>query len=383
MADEPLLLHSLSEHGELIFGALDAGAPRRIVEIGSETGGFSKELLDWAGRNGATLVTVEPYPTPEVRRLAADVAHFELVDRRAARPRSADIEPGRRLRDRRRPQPLDRAARAAQAAYASGARPLAILHDVGWPCARRDQYYAPARAPRRGAPAALVRERAATPTAASSSTSAGSRPSSSSRSRARRAASATACSPPSRTSSPSTPGSSTARSTRSSASATCSPADAPYAAAPAASCSTRGTAATLLARLERNRVRLYARVARAAGPAAPRRAAGGRRGRSSWRTGSRRSRRRTRRCGSSGRACASGFRAERPRTARLTFRHGRACSNRGGERRGGLGQPGTRAPPRRHRGPRPREDVPHPEAAGAHAQGAGAASAPADAPTTS
>src|SRR3954447_14573188 len=81
--DEPLLLHSLSEHRELIFGALEAARPRRIVEIGSETGGFSKELLDWAGEHGATLVTVEPYPTPEVRELAATVEHFELVTGRS------------------------------------------------------------------------------------------------------------------------------------------------------------------------------------------------------------------------------------------------------------------------------------------------------------
>jgi hypothetical protein len=30
-----------------------------------------------------------------------------------------------------------------RAAYAEGRAPLTILHDVAWPCARRDQYYAP------------------------------------------------------------------------------------------------------------------------------------------------------------------------------------------------------------------------------------------------
>src|SRR5215210_588730 len=90
--DEPLLLHSLSEHGELIFGALDVARPQRIVEIGSETGGFSKELLDWAGANGATLVTVEPYPTPEIRELAESVDHFELVARRSPGA-FAELEP--------------------------------------------------------------------------------------------------------------------------------------------------------------------------------------------------------------------------------------------------------------------------------------------------
>src|SRR4051812_27296425 len=91
--DEPLLLHSLSEHGELIFAALDAGGPRRIVEIGSETGGFSKQLLDWAGDRGATLVTVEPHPTAEVRELAAVTPHFELVVGRSPGV-LAKIEPG-------------------------------------------------------------------------------------------------------------------------------------------------------------------------------------------------------------------------------------------------------------------------------------------------
>jgi hypothetical protein len=145
MADEPLLLHSLSEHGELIFGALDAARPRRIVEIGSETGGFSKELLDWAGANGAVLATVEPFPTPELRRLAHEVEHFELVEGRSPgalegiEPADAYVIDG----DHNHWTVL----RELRAAYAGDRAPLAILHDVGWPCARRDQYYAPDSVP--------------------------------------------------------------------------------------------------------------------------------------------------------------------------------------------------------------------------------------------
>ena len=148
MADEPLLLHSLSEHGELIFGALDAARPRRVVEIGSETGGFSKELLDWAGRNGATLVTVEPYPTPEVRELAATTEHFELITGRSPGV-LAEIEPGDAY-------VIDgdhnhwTVTAELRSAYADGREPLAILHDVAWPCARRDQYYAPHAIPAEG-----------------------------------------------------------------------------------------------------------------------------------------------------------------------------------------------------------------------------------------
>ena len=147
MADEPLLLHSLSEHGALIFAALEAAAPRRIVEIGSETGGFSKELLDWAGEHGATLATVEPYPTAEIRELAEQVPHFELVAGRSPGV-LAEIEPGDAY-------VIDgdhnhwTVRRELEAAFAQGG-PLAILHDVGWPCARRDQYYAPRAIPEDG-----------------------------------------------------------------------------------------------------------------------------------------------------------------------------------------------------------------------------------------
>ena len=143
--DEPLLLHSLSEHGELIFGALDAAQPRRVVEIGSETGGFSKALLDWAGANGATLVTVEPHPTPEIRALAGELDHFELVTGRSPAA-LAEIEPADAY-------VIDgdhnywTVIRELRTAYAAGNAPLAILHDVGWPCGRRDQYYAPGALP--------------------------------------------------------------------------------------------------------------------------------------------------------------------------------------------------------------------------------------------
>jgi hypothetical protein len=142
---EPLLLHSLSEHGELILAALGIARPKRIVEVGSETGGFSKELLDWAGANGATLATVEPFPTPELRRLAGAVEHFELIDGRSpaaladAAPADAYVLDGDHNHWT--------VSGELEAAYAGGNRPLAILHDVGWPCARRDFYYSPGSLP--------------------------------------------------------------------------------------------------------------------------------------------------------------------------------------------------------------------------------------------
>src|SRR5437660_3522662 len=81
--EEPLLLHSLLEHRDLVFGCLEAAAPRRIVEIGSETGGFTKALIDWAAERGAAVATVEPIPTHEIRRLADANEAFTLVEGRS------------------------------------------------------------------------------------------------------------------------------------------------------------------------------------------------------------------------------------------------------------------------------------------------------------
>ena len=145
MADDDILIYSLSEHRDLIFRCLEAVEPRRVVEIGSEAGGMTRELARWAAEKGAYAVTVEPFPIDEVRELDARSEHFSLVEGRS-------------------PEALERIEQAdvylidgdhnhwtvlheLRAVYSGAVAPLAVLHDVGWPCARRDQYYSVAALP--------------------------------------------------------------------------------------------------------------------------------------------------------------------------------------------------------------------------------------------
>src|SRR5205807_9113807 len=78
---------------------------------------------------------------PEIRRLAQANAHFDLIEGRspAALPAGADayIIDG--------DHNYWTVSRELEIAFRGEA--LAILHDVGWPCARRDQYYAPEALP--------------------------------------------------------------------------------------------------------------------------------------------------------------------------------------------------------------------------------------------
>jgi hypothetical protein len=147
MADDDILIYSLSEHRDLIFRCLEAAEPRRVVEIGSEAGGMTRELARWASEKGARVVTVEPFPIDEVREMDARSEHFSLVEGRS--PEALErIEPADAYLidgDHNHWTVLHE----LRAIYREGeaSPPLAILHDVGWPCARRDQYYSVAALP--------------------------------------------------------------------------------------------------------------------------------------------------------------------------------------------------------------------------------------------
>jgi len=110
--------------------------------VWGETGGFTKELVIWAAERTAQVVTIEPYPTPEINRLAEDSSNFELINGRSPAalrelaPADAYVVDGDHNHWT--------VSRELEAIFdGAGGTPIAILHDVGWPCARRDQYYAP------------------------------------------------------------------------------------------------------------------------------------------------------------------------------------------------------------------------------------------------
>ncbi len=137
MTDD-VLIYSLSEHRDLIFDLLGAVGPKRVVEIGSEAAGMTREMVAWAEQHDAQFAAVEPFPIAEVRAMADRSPSFELVEGRS--PEALDgVEPaGVYLVDGDHNHWT--VLRELRAIYSRG-EPLTILHDVGWPCARRDQYY--------------------------------------------------------------------------------------------------------------------------------------------------------------------------------------------------------------------------------------------------
>jgi len=143
---EPLLLHSLTIFEPLLEACLDAVAPKRVGEIGSETGGTTKLLVDWARRHDATVWTVEPFPAHDLLELEDQAAPLTVVRGRSPEALAEAPECGVWLIDGDHNYWTVR--QECQRAAADGS--LAILHDVAWPCARRDQYYDPTAIPPEG-----------------------------------------------------------------------------------------------------------------------------------------------------------------------------------------------------------------------------------------
>lgn len=145
----PLLIHSMRELSSLILPALAAAHARRIVEVGAEHGGMSSMLADYVSQAQGELISVDPAPSPAFVEWLADnpqVTHLPLPSLEVlAEIGSADAW---FLDGDHNWYTVFNELALIRAAAQRDRRPLLVfLHDIGWPCARRDFYYAPDRIP--------------------------------------------------------------------------------------------------------------------------------------------------------------------------------------------------------------------------------------------
>jgi hypothetical protein len=148
--DDSLLLYSLKEFDELIVRCLAVVGPGTIVEVGAEVGGSTTMLAEWAAEHEARLVCIEPHPSPELRELAAAAEHFQLVEGRSPQALE-DLEPADVYLldgDHNYYTASGELERIYGARPGGAIPPLTLMHDVGWPSGRRDQYSAPELLPR-------------------------------------------------------------------------------------------------------------------------------------------------------------------------------------------------------------------------------------------
>jgi hypothetical protein len=144
-----LYLHSMANFDPVIEGALDIVAGRRLVEVGAEGAIFSSFLADYARRHDGDVRCVDPAPSDALRDLAAREDGVTLLEEFSPpaldQLQDADVYV---LDGDHNWHIVSGELRALRDRLLDPERPaLVILHDVQWPCARRDTYYAPERIP--------------------------------------------------------------------------------------------------------------------------------------------------------------------------------------------------------------------------------------------
>jgi hypothetical protein len=144
-----LLIHSISEFSELVLGVLELAGARHVVEIGAEYGGMSERMAEQLALREGRLTSIDPSPKPEFLAWAAGNAHVDHVAKPSleAIPTLGDVDAWVIDGDHNYYTVLHELCGAAALSKRDGKPFLAVLHDVAWPCARRDFYYAPDRIP--------------------------------------------------------------------------------------------------------------------------------------------------------------------------------------------------------------------------------------------
>lgn len=140
--------HSMATMIELIEPILTAAEVRSVAEVGAYAGDFTEVLLGWAERAGARVIAIDPLPQPDLVELSEERAELDLISETSADALGRIEWPDAVIIDGDHNYHTVSEELRRIADRAAGSRmPLLLLHDVGWPHARRDAYYAPERIP--------------------------------------------------------------------------------------------------------------------------------------------------------------------------------------------------------------------------------------------
>ncbi len=146
MAD--LLLHSMAELAEIVLPVLELAGAKVTVEVGAEHGTMTRLLIEHAASQSGRLIAIDPQPTAATRALFAGHAHADLRE-----DLSLDVLPTVAADaylidgDHNYYTVLHESEIIWNRCRQDGRPFLVLYHDVGWPCGRRDLYYAPDRIP--------------------------------------------------------------------------------------------------------------------------------------------------------------------------------------------------------------------------------------------
>lgn len=139
---------SLANLAELVLSLLEAAGARSVLEVGAEHGHLTRELLAWAAPRDARVAVIDPEPQPRLLELLERDPAPSLI-RAPSLEALADCEPADAivLDGDHNHFTLSGELRLISVRAPGAGLPLLLLHDTGWPLARRDSYHAPEQIP--------------------------------------------------------------------------------------------------------------------------------------------------------------------------------------------------------------------------------------------
>jgi len=137
---------------EALLGPLvDSLRPQRMLEIGSDQGGTTRALLEYAQSHGAVLHAIDPKPSFDVDALRAeypDCLVFHAALSLEVLPTLERVELALIDGDHNWHTVLNELRLLERQAVEAGeSPPVVAVHDMSWPYARRDLYYEPENIP--------------------------------------------------------------------------------------------------------------------------------------------------------------------------------------------------------------------------------------------
>ena len=135
---------SLVNDAEIILACLDAAAPRSIVEVGAYAGDVTRLLLNWGRASGVRVWAIDPAPQQELVRLAEDEADLELIRAPSLEAlKEVPVADAMVIDGDHNYYTVGQELRLILERTGIDELPLLLFHDVGWPHARRDDYFEP------------------------------------------------------------------------------------------------------------------------------------------------------------------------------------------------------------------------------------------------
>jgi hypothetical protein len=141
---------SLLHNAELVVACLDAVGARSVTEVGAFMGELTELLVRRADTLDGTVIAIDVAPHPDLEALEPAHENLELLRETSfeALGRIAQSDAIILDGDHNYYTVSEELRIISERAHAEGHRlPLLLLHDLGWPHGRRDDYYVPQRIP--------------------------------------------------------------------------------------------------------------------------------------------------------------------------------------------------------------------------------------------